>query len=108
MWAEWLHNPCFLGGSQHGDKNGLCRADGKMTLRVALNTKKGWKLNWLHHSCHLGDPHEGKMATPPLPPQEPPKRGWKSNGAICFFLGTGFIYFLHSRDTSLKLGSSTH
>ena len=24
MWAEWLHNPCFLGGYQQMDKNGLC------------------------------------------------------------------------------------
>ena len=104
MWAEWLHNGCLLGAPQHVDKHGQCRADGKMPLRVVLNSKV-----WFLKDCPVSQgPKKGveiKVATSPLPFRgptcgpsgcitpavsgDPPKKGVGNQiEHFCFVLGT--------------------
>ena len=54
--AEWLHNPCFLGGPQQSGQN----------------------QKWLPHPCLLGGPKEGGIAMQPLRSRGSPNKGTKS------------------------------
>ena len=79
-WAEWLHNPCFLGSPttmgttlEWPTSSLLCRGPGIgrngyiTTAFLGVPQQWGQHQKWLHHPCFLGDPKLGGMATYPLP-----------------------------------------
>ena len=72
VWAEWLHQPCHLGGPCVGKTTtSPLPCPGPMSRRNkyithAVSGAHVW-VEWLHHPCRLGGPCVGGMATSPLP-----------------------------------------
>ena len=70
MWADWLHNPCCLGGSPTREQNQNWPTYGQIgyiTPAVWGVLNKGTKskvahmgADWLHNPCRLGSPARGQ------------------------------------------------
>ena len=75
-WARWLHHPCRLGEAERfrpGGKNQKWPTSGQggyitpaasgipsaSQRRAKSEVAHKWA-RWLHHPCHLGDPHRFK------------------------------------------------
>ena len=59
MWAEWLHDPCRLGGPQCSPRDKI--KNGHLT--PAVSEAQMWA-EWLHNPCHLGGPQHSARGGP--------------------------------------------